>query len=64
LNFLDSQAPEVARVVREADLPERARRNIIRLLTAIASSPERFSSALTKPDILRRAVASAGSSAT
>jgi glutamate-ammonia-ligase adenylyltransferase len=63
LSFLDSQAPEVSRVVREADLPERARRNIIRLLTAIASSPERFSSALNKPDILRRAVASAGSSA-
>ena len=63
LSFLDSQAPEVSRVVREADLPERARRNIIRLLTAIASSPERFSSALNKPQILRRAIASAGSSA-
>jgi glutamate-ammonia-ligase adenylyltransferase len=62
LSFLDSQAPEVARTVREADLPERARRNTIRLLTAIASSPERFSSALASPGILRRAIAAAGSS--
>jgi [glutamine synthetase] adenylyltransferase / [glutamine synthetase]-adenylyl-L-tyrosine phosphorylase len=62
LNFLDTQAPEVARAVREADLPERARRNTIRLLTAIASSPERFSSALASPGILPRAIAAAGSS--
>ena len=63
LNFLDSQAPEVARVVRDADLPERARRNIMRLLTAIASSPERFAPVLAKPTILRRAFEAAGSSA-
>ena len=62
LSFLDTQAPEVARVVRDADLPERARRNIIRLLTAIASSPERFSSVLAKPLVLQRAFAAASSS--
>ena len=49
LSFLDVQAPEVARIVREADLPERARRNTIRLLTAMASSPERFAPARANP---------------
>ena len=49
LSFLDVQAPEVARIVREADLPERARRNTIRLLVAMASSPERFAPARAKP---------------
>ena len=63
LSFLDAQAPEVARAVREADLPERARRNTVRLLTAIASSPERFSTVLSKPAVLRRAISAAGSSA-
>jgi [glutamine synthetase] adenylyltransferase / [glutamine synthetase]-adenylyl-L-tyrosine phosphorylase len=56
LSFLDVQAPEVARIVREADLPERARRNTIRLLTAMASSPERFTLARAKPATLRRAI--------
>jgi glutamate-ammonia-ligase adenylyltransferase len=62
LNFLDTQTPEVARIVREADLPERARRNTIRLLTAIASSPERFSSAIARPEVLRRTIIAVGSS--
>jgi len=56
LSFLDVQAPEVARLVREADLPERARRNTIRLLTAMASSPERFAPARANPAALRRAI--------
>ena len=56
LSFLDVQAPEVARLVREADLPERARRNTIRLLVAMASSPERFAPARTKPATLRRTI--------
>ncbi len=63
LSFLDVQAPEVARIVREADLPERARRNTIRLLTAMASSPERFAPARAKPASLRRAIEVAGASA-
>jgi glutamate-ammonia-ligase adenylyltransferase len=63
LRFLDVQAPEVARIVREADLPERARRNTIRLLTAMASSPERFAPARAKPDSLRRAIEMTGASA-
>jgi [glutamine synthetase] adenylyltransferase / [glutamine synthetase]-adenylyl-L-tyrosine phosphorylase len=63
LSFLDIQAPEVARMVREADLPERARRNAIRLLTAMASSPEAFASARAKPASLRLALEVAGDSA-
>jgi glutamate-ammonia-ligase adenylyltransferase len=63
LSFLDVQAPEVARMVREADLPERERRNAIRLLTAMASSPERFAPACAKPASLRRALEVAGASA-
>jgi glutamate-ammonia-ligase adenylyltransferase len=63
LNFLDVQAPEAARIVREADLPERARRNTIRLMTAMASSPERFAPAFAKPASLRRAVVAAADSA-
>ncbi len=63
LRFLDVQAPEVARIVREADIPERARRNTIRLLTAMASSPERFAPARAEPGSLRRAIEMAGVSA-
>jgi glutamate-ammonia-ligase adenylyltransferase len=63
LSFLDIQAPEVARMVREADLPERARRNTIRLMTAMASSPERFAPARSHPERLRRALLAASASA-
>ena len=63
LTFLDVQAPEVARMVREAHLPDRARRNAIRLLTAMATSPERFASARAKPASLQRALEVACSSA-
>jgi glutamate-ammonia-ligase adenylyltransferase len=62
LSFLDTQAPEVARIVREANLPESAQRNTIRLLTAIASSPERFSPERAKPASLRRAIEASGAS--
>jgi glutamate-ammonia-ligase adenylyltransferase len=53
----------VARLVREADLPERERRNTIRLLSAMASSPERFSTARAKPASLRRAIEAVSASA-
>lgn len=63
LGFLDGQAPDLARVVREAELAEGARHNTIRLLTAMASTPERFALTRTRPASLRRAVEAAGSSA-
>ncbi len=62
LRFLDDQSPEIARMVRDEDLPERAQRNIVRLLTAIASAPERFASVLAKPIILKRALAASSAS--
>lgn len=63
LSFLDVQAPEVALMVREADLPERARRNAVRLLTAMASSPERFAPARARAASLSLALEVAGDSA-
>jgi glutamate-ammonia-ligase adenylyltransferase len=63
LNFLDLQSPAVARAARDADLPERARRNAMRLLTAIANTPERFATVRDKPETVQRALAAAGSSA-
>ena len=63
LSFLDIQAPEMSRIVREAELPESARRNAIRLLTAMATSPERFAAARARPASLRRAVEASGTSA-
>jgi len=63
LSFLDGQAPEVANLVREANLPQGSRRNAIRLLTAMTSSPERFAPARVKQASLRRALEVAGASA-
>ena len=63
LGFLGAQAPEVASAIREADLPTLARRNTIRLLTAMASAPERFALARAKPATLRRAIEATGASA-
>ena len=62
MSFLEVQAPEVARLVREAELPECARRNATRLLAALASSSERFAPALAKPACLARALQMAGAS--
>ena len=63
LGFLDAQAPEVAGVVREADLSESGKRNATRLLAAVATTPERFAPARTKPLALRRAIEASGASA-
>jgi glutamate-ammonia-ligase adenylyltransferase len=63
LRFLDVQAPEVSSAVRESQLPEGSHRNTIRLLTAIAGSPERFAPASAKPGSLKRAVEMTGVSA-
>ncbi len=63
LGFLDSQAPEVARVVRNVPLSESGRRNAIRLLTAMAGSSEGFARASSNPASLRRALEVTGASA-
>jgi glutamate-ammonia-ligase adenylyltransferase len=62
LSFLEIQAPEVARLVREADLPDRGRRNATRLLAAMVSSTERSTPARANPACLRRAIGVAGAS--
>ena len=62
VSYLAVQAPEVAGLVREANLTERARRNATRLLAAMVSSSERFTPVREKPEVLRRALEVASTS--
>ena len=62
LKFLDAQAPQVAQLVRETPVPERARRHLNRLLTALLGSSERFALVREKPQCLRRAFEMIGAS--
>jgi len=62
LMFLDAQAPEVARWVREAELPERARKNVTRLFAALLASSERFALLHEKPEGVKRALDIIGAS--
>jgi glutamate-ammonia-ligase adenylyltransferase len=62
LQLLDAQAPDVAQLVREARVPERARRNVNRLLAALFASSERFALVRQKPQCLRRACEVIGAS--
>src|SRR6266568_3510837 len=56
LAALETQAPSLAALVREAGLPERSRRNVVRLFTAFFSSAERFHQARHNPALVRRAL--------
>ena len=56
LSFLNSQAPEIASRVREAEIPERSRKSAARFLTALLESPERFALVREKPVLLQRAL--------
>jgi glutamate-ammonia-ligase adenylyltransferase len=56
LNFLNAQAPDIAMRVREAEIPERARKGAARFLTALLESPERFALVRERPELLRRAL--------
>jgi len=56
LRFLDHQAPELASGVRDVAVPERARKNVTRLLAALLGSSERFALVREKPECLRRAI--------
>ncbi|HEV2493881.1 MAG TPA: hypothetical protein VG204_12515 [Terriglobia bacterium] len=62
LRFLDAQAPGVARLVREAQTPDRARPNVARFLTALLSSSERFRVVREQPLVVGRAVEMIGAS--
>jgi glutamate-ammonia-ligase adenylyltransferase len=56
LGFLETQAPDIASWVHEAEVPERARKDAARFLTALLESPERFALVREKPELLRRAL--------
>ncbi len=56
LRFLDAQAPEVARLVREAEIHERARPNVAHFLAALLGSSERFRIVREQPRLVRRAL--------
>jgi len=56
VEFLSAHAPELAALVREARLPERAKRNVTRFLAALLSSSEHFELLRDAPERLRRAL--------
>jgi glutamate-ammonia-ligase adenylyltransferase len=56
LSYLDAQAPELARMLREVPLPERARKNATRFFAALLASSERFEVVRQQPQRVRRAL--------
>ncbi len=56
LDYLETQAPELATLVRNAAVPERARRNVARLFGALLASPENFDRACQQPHSVERAL--------
>jgi glutamate-ammonia-ligase adenylyltransferase len=62
LKFLDIQAPDMARWVREAGLPERSQKNVTRLFAALLASAERFALLREKPECVRQALRIVGAS--
>jgi glutamate-ammonia-ligase adenylyltransferase len=62
LKFLDIQAPDMARWVREAALPERSHKNVTRLFAALLASAERFALLREKPECVRQALRIVGAS--
>ncbi len=56
LRFLDAQAPELAVLVRETSLSERARRNVTRFLGALLGSSEHFRAARLATGAVGRAL--------
>jgi glutamate-ammonia-ligase adenylyltransferase len=62
LRFLGAQAPELAGVLREVLLPERAKRNVTRFFAALLGSSERFALAREQPWRVRRALEVVGAS--
>jgi glutamate-ammonia-ligase adenylyltransferase len=62
LALLDVQAPDLARLVRDASVPDRARKNVTRLFTNLCGSSERFALARQEPERVRRALELLGAS--
>jgi glutamate-ammonia-ligase adenylyltransferase len=62
LAFLESQSPDLARHLREAQLSARARPNLARFLASLYASPEAFSQAIKHPDLWAHALQVIGTS--
>jgi glutamate-ammonia-ligase adenylyltransferase len=56
LSYLDAQAPELARMLREVPLPDRARKNATRFFAALLGSAEHFALVRQQPQRVRRAL--------
>jgi glutamate-ammonia-ligase adenylyltransferase len=56
LSYLDAQAPELARMLREVPLPDRARKNATRFFAALLGSAERFAVVRQQPQRVGRAL--------
>ena len=56
LRFLDAQAPELARLLRDHDLPDRARSAVARFMASLLESSERFRLARERPASIERAL--------
>jgi glutamate-ammonia-ligase adenylyltransferase len=62
MSFLSAQAPDVAGWVREAEIPERARKSLARLVTALFEWPGGLALIREKPQLIQRALHVAGAS--
>ncbi len=56
LEYLDAQAPGLAEVVRSANVPDRAHKNVTRLFGALLAHPESFSYACRQPACVEQAI--------
>jgi [glutamine synthetase] adenylyltransferase / [glutamine synthetase]-adenylyl-L-tyrosine phosphorylase len=56
LEYLDAQAPEISELVRNANLPDRTRKNVARLFGALLGHPEGFTYARQQPACLEQAL--------
>ncbi len=56
LSYLDAHAPELAELVRQSAMPDRARKSVTRFFSGLLASPERFRAARLKPEALARAL--------
>ena len=62
LEYLDTQAPELSALVRNAQVPERTRKNVTRLFGALLAHAEGFSYARQQPNCVEQALKIGGAS--
>ncbi|MEJ2007942.1 MAG: hypothetical protein P8Z30_07265 [Acidobacteriota bacterium] len=56
LDYLDAQAPELAALLRNTEIPDRAHKSVTRLFSALLASPEAFRHACQAPECVARAL--------